>query len=295
MTDDTHDTLDTGINLTAARAAVALERNGHRTWLKWHRGRIQPLDAEFGPARISLGMRLGASAEIDLTAHTGGGFAVLHDETLERSTTGTGRVRDTQPDALRKLFLRDGTGAATDQHVMLLSDLAALVASETAHPDAVLQLDMKDTSATITPADIDAFVRDVAPVARHMLLSGGDPLAIAALSEAIPELGIGHDPCHDEVMVDLLRGGDYRRFVADALAASPRSTMIYLDHRLVLAAADRGENLAARFQDAGRKVDAYTIREIGPDTRPLVERLLALKVDQITTDDALALSAAFAG
>lgn len=295
MTDDTHDTLDTAISLTAARAAVALERNGHRTWLKWHRGRIQPLDAEFGPARISLGMRLGASAEIDLTAHTGGGFAVLHDETLERSTTGTGRVRDTQPDALRKLFLRDGTGAATDQHVMLLSDLAALVASETAHPDAVLQLDMKDTSATITPADIDAFVRDVAPVARHMLLSGGDPLAIAALSEAIPELGIGHDPCHDAVMLDLLRGGDYRRFVADALDASPRSTMIYLDHRLVLAAADRGENLAARFQDAGRKVDAYTIREIGPDTRPLVERLLALKVDQITTDDALALSAAFTG
>jgi glycerophosphoryl diester phosphodiesterase len=71
--------------------------------------------------------------------------------------------------------------------------------------------------------------------------------------------------------------------------------MIYLDHRLVLAAADRDENLAARFQDAGRKVDAYTIREIGPDTRPLVDRLLALKVDQITTDDALALSAAFAG
>ncbi|MFN4010573.1 MAG: glycerophosphodiester phosphodiesterase [Pannonibacter sp.] len=291
----TDDTLDTGISLAAARAAVALDRDGHRTWLKWHRGRIQPLDAEFGPARISLGMRLGASVEIDLTAHAGGGFAVLHDETLERSTTGSGRVRDTQPDALRQLFLRDGTGAATDQHVMLLSDLAALVAGETAHPDAVLQLDMKDTSATITPADIDAFVRDVAPVARHMLLSGGDPVAIAALSEAIPDLGIGHDPCHDAVMLDLLRGGDDRRFVADALTASPRATMIYLDHRLVLAAADRGENLAARFQDAGRKVDAYTIREIGPETRPLVEQLLALGVDQITTDDALGLSAAFAG
>jgi glycerophosphoryl diester phosphodiesterase len=42
---------------------------------------------------------------------------------------------------------------------------------------------------------------------------------------------------------------------------------------------------------AGRGIDAYTIKSADATTLPIVQRLLALKVDQITTTDAKGLDA----
>jgi glycerophosphoryl diester phosphodiesterase len=73
---------------------VALERDGHRTLFKWHCGRRYRDDVNFTASRIIEGLRLGASIEVDLRRHTGGGFAVLHDATLDRETDGSGEVAD---------------------------------------------------------------------------------------------------------------------------------------------------------------------------------------------------------
>ncbi|MNE47968.1 hypothetical protein D3C80_1424010 [compost metagenome] len=69
--------------------------------------------------------------------------------------------------------------------------------------------------------------------------------------------------------------------------------MIYLDYRIVLAAEDAGFDLIAPVHAAGRRVDAWTINHITPETICQVERLLKLKVDQITTDDPEGLAKAF--
>lgn len=61
--------------------------------------------------------------------------------------------------------------------------------------------------------------------------------------------------------------------------------MIYLAYDILLAAADAGVDLVAPVHAAGRRVDAWTINRINPQTIAQVERLLSLKVDQITTDD----------
>ena len=61
--------------------------------------------------------------------------------------------------------------------------------------------------------------------------------------------------------------------------------LIYLDHALVLAAADDGFDLIAAFHAAGRRVDAYTIRRADAAGLAAARRLLDLRVDQITTDD----------
>ena len=82
---------------------ILLERDGHRTWLKWHRGRRRAADTAFTGERIIEAMCLGASIEVDLVIHAGHGCAVLHDLTLERETTGAGRVRNTSAAALRQL------------------------------------------------------------------------------------------------------------------------------------------------------------------------------------------------
>ena len=67
--------------------------------------------------------------------------------------------------------------------------------------------------------------------------------------------------------------------------------MIYLAYPIVLSAADAGFDMVGAFQRAGRRVDAYTIKTADATTRPTVERLLDLRVDQITTDDPEGLAA----
>jgi glycerophosphoryl diester phosphodiesterase len=90
----------------------------------------------------------------------------------------------------------------------------------------------------------------------------------------------------------LQASGDFYGFVARAVAVSPRAEMIYLDYRLVLGAQDRGVDLVAAFHAAGRRVDAYTVRRADAEGVAAAHRLLALRVDQITTDDPEGLGAA---
>ena len=63
---------------------------------------------------------------------------------------------------------------------MLLEDLAALIARDGAHPEALLQLDYKEDAAALTPRAIATFAAALAPVARHFILSSGDAESVAA-------------------------------------------------------------------------------------------------------------------
>ena len=271
---------------------IAIVRNGHRTMLKWHRARRHVSDLPFTAERILEGMRLGASVEVDLVRHSDGGFAVLHDFNLEHDTTGTGRVADASAETLRGLNLRDDAGQPTPHRLMLLEDLAALLAAgEGISPGAVLQLDLKEDAPAIDPGLVAGFAASVTPVARHFILSGGHPAAIGLLADAVPALPMGYDPCHEGAIERLMATRDFTGFVADAVAAFQRARMIYLEHRLVLGAFDEGFDIVAAFHGAGKTIDAYTLNFATPETAALAERLLALKVDQITTDDPVGLEA----
>ena len=70
--------------------AISVTRNGHRTFLKWHRARRFGSDPVFTGRRIIEGMTAGASVEVDLVIHGSDGFAVLHDLALDAETTGNG-------------------------------------------------------------------------------------------------------------------------------------------------------------------------------------------------------------
>ena len=59
--------------------AISVTRDGHRTFLKWHRARRRAADPVFTGRRILEGMALGASVEVDLVLHADDGFAVLHN------------------------------------------------------------------------------------------------------------------------------------------------------------------------------------------------------------------------
>lgn len=267
------------------RDPLYLESDGHRTWLKWHRARRAVSDPEFTATRILEAMRLGASVEVDLVVHADQGCAILHDLHLDRSTTGTGLVGETSADALRGLRLRGNDGAPINDRVMLLEDLCGLLAENPAHPDALLQLDFKEDFSRLDGRTVANFGRAVEPVAGHMILSGGDAAAISALAAQTPSLGTGYDPTYPGVLDALKTAEDFAEFIAKALRTAPTAAIIYLDYQLVLAADSKGVDIVGAIHADGRRVDAWTIRNICDDTIAATRRLLALRVDQITTDD----------
>ncbi len=265
---------------------VGIKRHGHRTYFKWHRARRRVSDPVFTAKRVLEGMALGASVEVDLVVHGDHGLAVLHDHLeIARETTGEGAARDFSAAALRSLHLRGNDGAPIPDHVMLLEDLCALLAETPPHADALLQLDYKENQSPLDAATIATFASSVGPVARSMILSSGEADSVKLLADAAPGLHVGYDPCHSEAVLALEKSGDFAGFVAEALAASPQAEMIYLAYPIVFAAADAGFDIVGAFQSATRRVDAYTIKAADEMTRPTVERLLGLRVDQITTDD----------
>lgn len=269
---------------------IAQIRNGHRTLFKWHRGRKHGTDLPFTGARILEGMRLGASVEVDLRRHGDGGFAVLHDKTLDKSTTGSGPVVAQGAAALRELYLRDAEGRPSTHKVMLLEDLAGLIAAgEGISDSAILQLDLKENADGIDARAVAAFEEQLGPVARHFILSGGDAAAVEALAAPLPDLAVGYDPCEGEDFDNLMVSRDFAGFTERAVGRVPRAKMAYLEYGLVLAAADLGFDIIAAFHAAGKTVDAYTIRSADPEGTAIARRLMALKADQITTDDPVGL------
>lgn len=269
-----------------------LEQGGHRTWLKWHRGRRKASDPVFTGSRILEAMRLGASVEVDLVIHADHGCAILHNFSLEEETTGSGLVRETPAAVLRELHLRGTGGQPIADKVMLLEDLCALLAQNQPHADALLQLDFKEDSAALTPEVIANFGATVGPVARSLILSGGDFDAISLLANSAPGLRTGYDPCYGESLARLQATGDFKTFINDALKTAPDAEMIYLAYDIVLEADAAGFDIVAPIHASGRRIDAWTIRTVDDTTIPKVRRLLALKVDQITTDDPEGLKAA---
>jgi glycerophosphoryl diester phosphodiesterase len=270
---------------------IAYIANGHRTLLKWHRARRHIGDVAFTGERILQGMALGASIEVDLRKHASGGFSVLHDETLDRETTGSGPVAEASAETLRGLYLRDNNGLPTSHRLMLLDDLAELLAGKPIAEGARLQLDLKEYSSALDEADLVAFAAAIRPLARHCILSGGDAEAVDRLAASLPALAIGYDPCNEEVFDHLEASKDFAGFVRDALDASPNAGMIYLHYLLVLFADDIGFDLVDAFHRDGRHVDVYTLQVTDAEATELALRLIRLQADQITTDDPVGLDA----
>jgi len=278
-------------SIMSDRRGLFLELNGHRCLLKWHRGRRFAGDIAFTRERIAEGMAIGASAEIDLQRYGDDGFVVLHDEDLHPATSGKGPVIAATREALGRLHLRDKDGSETVHPILSIEDLAALIHDTETSPEAVLQLDMKVPSSGIRDSDIAAFAKAIAPVASSVILSAGDAEAVERAGKLGLLAAFLYDPCHDGAIGRLHASRDFTGFVAGAVAASPRARMIYLEHDLVLFADAEGFDLIGAFHAHDRRVDAYTIREATGTILPKVMRLLALKVDQITTDDPVGLEA----
>jgi glycerophosphoryl diester phosphodiesterase len=275
----------------APLTGIAIASGDHVTRLKWHRLQRSHSDLPFTPRRLLEGLAAGASMEVDLRLHADYSFVCLHDATLDRETSGAGPIAEASLEQLRRLTLRGDSGM-TGEGLILLEDLAEL-ARGMAAPEALIQLDLKEADAALNSHTIENFRRTMACIAGRCILSGGDWTAISRLADAVPTMRRGFDPCAEDTLQQLRDGIDCLDFVESTLATAPEAEMIYLDYRIVLAAEEMGIDLVAPFRAAGKAVDAWTLNTDHAAAARSVKRLVALKVDQITTDEPDALQALF--
>ena len=72
---------------------------------------------------IDMGLDI---VEIDLRKTSDGHLIIMHDKTLDRTTTGTGKISDHTLEEIRKLYLKNPLGIVTRQRVPTLQDALAL-------------------------------------------------------------------------------------------------------------------------------------------------------------------------
>jgi glycerophosphoryl diester phosphodiesterase len=270
---------------------LTLVHAGHPTRLKWHRLRRSMADPLFSAEVLAEGSRLGASLELDLRVRADGGFVVLHDDLLEGETTGSGPVAEATAAQLRQLSLKDG------RPLTLSEDLASTMRS--AHPDALLQFDMKDDFAAIGDRGMDHLAMHFSSIT-GVIIAGASLELITGIRDRLPNLRRGIDPTDKLAAIWRDRGlvaveADLR---AD-LAGSSEPDMVYLHWQLILEAKKQGLDLVALCHDTGKLVDAwtYTLKHpaVGFSDAEWAEfyALMALRPDQITTDEAPATEAAW--
>jgi glycerophosphoryl diester phosphodiesterase len=270
---------------------VALKGPQHPVRLKWHRLRRSRDDIDFTIARLLDGLNAGASMEVDLRRHAGPGFVCLHDETLDRETSGTGPIVQAKPELLRNLCLRDQAGIVSKQPILFFEDLVEILGSGARNGP--VQLDLKESRSKLDEATIRDFVRLARYCADRLSLSGEDWEAVRALGKDVPGLALGFDPCELPEARRLKTLTDFSEFVRLALATAPDATMIYLHYPLIIASLDASFDIVGAFHDAQRTVDAWTLDTTSPDFFTCLRRLVACGVDQITTNEPIAVQRAW--
>ena len=266
---------------------LEISHDGHRTRLKWHRLRRRLSDPLFSAERMAEGFALGASMELDLRVRADGGFVVLHDDTLAGETTGQGVIAEMTRDQIATAAYADG------RPLTFSEDLATMLSS--AHPDALLQFDMKDALPAIGPRGIAHLAELFADPPCPLIVSADDSDLIVEVKRAIPSLQRGIDPTI--AMLERYRAeglGGAEAVLRSELAGPAEPETVYLEWQMVLESARQGLDLIAICHDHGKIVDAWTYTLADPaagfsDSEwQQVSALMALKPDQITTDEPIA-------
>ena len=216
--------------------------------------------------RSSLGLGVDV-LEFDLHLTADGEVVVIHDPTLERTTTGMGAVREARLGDLRALRLKARNGAVTDEAVPTLAEVLALAAGDGVE----VMPEIKNGPARARYEGIEEKVL--------ALLRSRGMLARATLQafdrETIRRVRALEPAVRTMLLVGRGRVEQERAQPGDAVgwARAAGATDLGMDHRLI----DAGVVRAAR--EGGIRLSAWTVNEEDD-----IRRMAALGVDVIMTD-----------
>jgi len=118
-----------------------------------HRGQANPERAENAISSFTESVRSGPLLiEMDIARAADGALVLMHDSTLDRTTTGTGPVSNKTFQELRRLYLKDPQGEQLDERIPSLDEALTWARRN----GAMLQLDLK---RGVPLADVVAAVR----------------------------------------------------------------------------------------------------------------------------------------
>ena len=263
---------------------VFIGLEGQRVRLKWHKLRRHRTDPPFSIANLRVGLAAGASLEIDIRALADGAWVSLHDDVLDKETNGHGRVDGVDTAAIGRLRISGAEYAPP-----LLADIAREVAAAV-DMGACLQLDLKEPREGLSSAAVDAFAAAIGPITESCLLSGTQWDAVQHLGAAVPLLRLGFDPLDLARERDLADRARVAAFVDEVMATAPTAASFYLNYRLVLRVLANGVDPVARLKESGSTVDIWTLDPAMPEIGDVLPAILATGVDQITTNDPVAMA-----
>ena len=228
---------------------------------------------------IGLGVPL---LELDVHQARDGGIIVIHDRTLERTTTGTGPVADRTTDELTTLRLKDVTGAVTAERLPTLDEVLAVAALS----GVSLLLEVKGPGRSVSWARVHGRVRG-AGGPRYDGLEGRllDRLARTGMTERTTVMAFNPDVVRDVRRLApsirttaLLDAGHFEAPAASAaemldVVRDLGATDIGLEHVLAQ------EVLVGAARERGLAVGVWTVNDVAE-----MRRCAALGVDIITTD-----------
>ena len=191
-------------------------------------------------------------------------MVVLHDDTLERTTDGSGPVR-ALPFAAYRFRAPGGTHPFRDRGLRI----PALAALLDAFPDVPLNIEVKQAEPPIIDAVLA--VLDHGGARGRTLLAAEDGAIMAGIRAAAPDVVTSFSAPEVADFVGRLRTGQLAGYVAPGIALQVPPTF----HDIPIVTA---ESVAAAHA-LGLEVHVWTIND-----EPEMERLLDLGVDALMTD-----------
>jgi glycerophosphoryl diester phosphodiesterase len=226
-------------------------RENSQTVVAAHRGGPAPGFAENAIETFehTLGLTP-AMLEIDIARTRDGALVLMHDDELDRTTTGSGLVRDHMLAEIQALRLRDNDGQALDARVPTLRQALDWAAGK-----AMLELDVK---RGVSYEDVIAEVRAASAMNRVVFITYSDDAAVR-VHDLAPEmmLSISVDEASDLAALER-RGIDLGRMLAWTGTEEPNAALnVALDQRGVEAIFGTLGNPArswdGRFEREGRE------------------------------------------
>lgn len=207
------------------------------------------------------------AVEFDLHVTADGEPVLFHDFTLERTSTGRGRLDATELAALRELDVGSWFGAAfADERIATLREALDLLAPHR-HPHGPIRRVYPEIKGWREDADTARIVED-------LRASGwGDQACVISLDWDVLERVRGHD---SRIELGLVFDDDRLFDSAIELAAGDGRTIIDPDHRLLLARPEHVEEARQRGVD----VACWTVNDAAA-----ARTLLDSGVSRLTTNE----------
>lgn len=258
-----------------------------------------------------------AFIEIDALPLKHGDFLLVHDDTLESETNGTGPVSTVTPDEAKHLRIRHD-GEVTSCRPPLLSEVVALFLEYEGKAASRLQIDYKAVLPGIEDEPLRRLLEIITPLKDRVLVSTGADWHLRALRRMASWLDLGFDigfyldyrkgdpdprvPPHrlnaygyyDDHILGMRAYLPPAAYLAERceilLSAVSGVSTWYVSHHLIRRALSDGFNMAAWLQTRGIRLDAWTLDADDAAAVTNAQQLLVAGVHQFTTNTPLALA-----